>query len=437
MARGRKVETGVKRDNKGRILPKGISQRKDGRYIWRYTYEGVSYKPVYSWDLKALKQYADEEKLKIIKGTHIEPNSVTLNEYFYYWMETYQKDKIKPVSYQNNCDYWKWYMQDYIGKKKVQKVTPEDLIKHYRWLQNRVNKPISWNTVLRINSLVSNMYDRAVQRDLVAKNPTYKIMEDVPKVKVGKKREALSLEWQGKFIDYISNHKFYRYHKNLFTFLFGTGCRVGEACALCFEDLDFEEGKISIFKTLYYRGTDSGERRVKEIGSTKTENSTRTLPMLPGVKQALMGQLTFQKATRQKCCEPVKTIHWPDDVVPLKDSYKNFVFLNQNDTAYTPDYVTQMIKKIVSSYNKQEKQSAEEEHRKPELMPEFSAHITRHTFATRCANDYKLPMSHISRWLGHSIKEEGASTTTIIYVHWDNWLHIKDDVEKLKDMKIS
>ena len=78
MARGRKVETGVKRDNKGRILPKGISQRKDGRYIWRYTYEGVSYKPVYSWDLKALKQYADEEKLKIIKGTHIEPNSVTL-----------------------------------------------------------------------------------------------------------------------------------------------------------------------------------------------------------------------------------------------------------------------------------------------------------------------------------------------------------------------
>ena len=67
MARGRKVETSVKRDNKGRILPKGISQRKDGRYIWRYTYEGVSYKPVYSWDLKALKQYTDEERLKIIK----------------------------------------------------------------------------------------------------------------------------------------------------------------------------------------------------------------------------------------------------------------------------------------------------------------------------------------------------------------------------------
>lgn len=437
MARGRKAETNVKRDNKGRILPKGISQRKDGRYIWRFTYDGVSYKPVYMWDLKELKQYADEERVKIMKGGYIEPISMTLNQYFYYWMETYQRDRIKPVSYQNSINYWKWYIQDYIGKKKLQKVTADDLIKHYRWLQNRTDKPISWSTVLRVNSLVSNMFDKAVQRETVAKNPTYKIIEDVPKVKVGKKKDALSLEWQGKFIDYVSSHKSYKYHKNLFTFLFGTGCRVGEACALCFEDLDFEEEKIFIFKTLYYRSAGVGEKRVKEIGSTKTENSTRTLPMLPDVKQALMGQEIFQKEARQKCFASVKTIHWPDDIVPLKDTYKNFVFLNQSDEAYTPDYVTQIIKKVVSSYNRQEKREAEEEKRKPVLMPEFSAHIIRHTFATRCVNEYRLPLSHVSRWLGHNIKEVGASSTTNVYVHTDNWLSIKDDVEVLKDMKIA
>lgn len=93
MARGRKVETGVKRDNKGRILPKGISQRKDGRYIWRYTYNGVTFKPVYSWDLQELKRYAEEERVKIAKGCHIEPSNITLNEYFYY--------------YNKNSDYFK------------------------------------------------------------------------------------------------------------------------------------------------------------------------------------------------------------------------------------------------------------------------------------------------------------------------------------------
>lgn len=93
MPRGRKAEKNAKRDNKGRILPKGISQRKDGRYIWRYTYNGVTYKPVYSWDLQQLKRYADEERVKIAKGCHIEPDSMTLNEYFHYWMEEYRKIK--------------------------------------------------------------------------------------------------------------------------------------------------------------------------------------------------------------------------------------------------------------------------------------------------------------------------------------------------------
>lgn len=355
MTRGRKPETNVKRDNKGRILPKGISQRKDGRYVWRLTYEGVTYKPVYSWDLQKLKRYAEEETVKIVKGFHIEPSSMTLNQYFYEWMDTYQKGKLKPVSYNNNLDYWKWYIQDYVGKKKLQKVKPEDLIKHYRWLQERVDKPISWNTVLRVNSLVSSVYDKAVQSDLVAKNPAYKIMNDVAKIKKGEDKEPLSLEWQGKFIDYVGSHKYYKYHKNIFTFLFDTGCRVGEACALCFQDLNFEDDYISIYKTLYYQSAKKGEKRVKEIGSTKTENSTRTLPMLPDVKKALISQMEFQKMVRQKRSEPVKTIHWVDDVVPLKDSYKDFVFLNQNDSPYTPDYITQVIKKIVGSYNKEER----------------------------------------------------------------------------------
>lgn len=437
MARGRKPETGAKRDNKGRVLPKGISQRKDGRYIWRFTYDNVAYKPVYMWDLKQLKQFAEEEKLKILKGSYIEPNGMTLNEYFHYWMDTYQKCKIKPVSYQNNLNYWKWYVQDYLGKKKLQKLKPEDLIRHYRWLQTREAKPISWKTVVHVNSLISNMFDKAVQREAVARNPAYKIIDDVPKVKAGKKREALSLEWQKIFFDYISNHKYYKYHKNLFTFMFGTGCRVGEVCALCFEDLTFEEDKISIYKTLYYRDVQDGRGRKKEIGSTKTENSTRTLPMLPAVREALLNQKEFQKMTRQKCCEEVSTVHWADDIVPLKDSYNGFVFLNQNDTAYTPDYVTQIIKKIVSTYNMEEKKKAEEEHRKPEFMPSFSAHITRHTFATRCVDEFKIPLSNVSRWLGHSLHEKGACNTTLGYVHSDNWKCIREDVEKLKDMVIS
>ena len=433
MARGRKVETNVKRDNKGRILPKGISQRKDGRYIWRYTYNGVTYKPVYMWDLKELKQYAEEERVKIAKGSHIEPSSITLNEYFYYCQETFKKEKLKERSFKNNNDYWGWYVRDYIGKKRLQKIKPDDLIRHYHWLQSREDKPISYSTTVRVNSMINEVLERAVQRDILIKNPAYKIMDDVSPIKVGKKKIALTVEQQTRFIEYISNHKFYKYHKNLFTYLFGTGCRVGEACALCFQDLNFDDEYISIYKTLYYlkrKGETKGE---KQIGSTKTDNSTRTLPMLAEVKRVLEKQEEFQKITRQKCREKVKAVHSVKDIVPLADFYSDFVFLNNDGGAYTPDYVTGIIKKIIKSYNKAEKINAEKENRKPVLLPDFSAHTTRHTFATRC-KELKLLKDNISHWLGHRVN---GSSTTDIYIHTENWKDIKDDVKILDGMKIA
>ena len=432
MARGRKVETGVKRDNKGRILPKGISQRKDGRYIWRYTYNGVTFKPVYSWDLQELKRYAEEERVKIAKGCHIEPSNITLNEYFYYCQETYKKDKLKERSYKNNNDYWGWYVRDYIGKKRLQSIKPDDLIRHYHWLQNREDKPISYSTTVRVNSMINEVFERAVKRDLLMKNPAYKVLEDVSPIKMGKKKIALTEEQQARFMEFVSCHRFYKYHKNLFTYLFGTGCRVGEACALCFQDINFDDNYITIYKTLYFFKGDENVKGEKRIGSTKTENSTRTPPMLSDVRTALMEQMELQKAAKQKCCESVKSVHDVKDVVPLEDHYNNFVFLNNNDTPYTPDYVTGIIKKIIKSYNKAENINAEKENRKPILMPDFSSHNTRHTFATRC-KELKLPKDNISRWLGH--KTEGNNTTDI-YIHTENWKDIKDDVETLNKMII-
>ena len=81
------------------------------------------------------------------------------------------------------------------------------------------------------------------------KNPAYKVLEDVSPIKMGKKKIALTEEQQARFMEFVSCHRFYKYHKNLFTYLFGTGCRVGEACALCFQDINFDDNYITIYKT--------------------------------------------------------------------------------------------------------------------------------------------------------------------------------------------
>lgn len=42
---------GKRRDNKNRVLRNGESQRKDGRYMYKYTDNAGDMKYVYSWKL--------------------------------------------------------------------------------------------------------------------------------------------------------------------------------------------------------------------------------------------------------------------------------------------------------------------------------------------------------------------------------------------------
>ena len=101
---------------------------------------------------------------------------------------------------------------------------------------------------------------------------------------------------------------------------------------------------IEIYKTLHYRNWGDGKQRERLIGTTKTQNSVRSLPMLPVVKENLETQYVKVKMSKFKKCK-VQTIHSFKDVVPLAEFYDNFVFVNQDGEPYTPDYVTQIIKK--------------------------------------------------------------------------------------------
>ena len=68
------------------------------------------------------------------------------------------------------------------------------------------------------------------------------------------------------------------------------------------------------------------------------------------------------------------------------------------------------LKRVVVAYNDTELERAEKEERTPELLPHFSCHHLRHTFATRlCENETNLKV--IQDILGHS----DISTTMNIY----------------------
>ena len=79
-------------------------------------------------------------------------------------------------------------------------------------------------------------------------------------------------------------HPVYFHWWPLFTVLLGTGCRIGEAIGLTWDDLDFDLRTISINHSVVYYSY--GEQRKSEmrISKPKTEAGIRTSPMLDVVR---------------------------------------------------------------------------------------------------------------------------------------------------------
>lgn len=92
------------------------------------------------------------------------------------------------------------------------------------------------------------------------------------------------------------------------------------------------------------------------------------------------------------------------------DGYTNFIFLNRYGMVHNPQTINHTIKRISKDYNELELDKSDEEKREPVLLPPFSCHNLRHTFATRyCENETNLKV--IQEILGH----KDIATTMDVY----------------------
>ena len=92
------------------------------------------------------------------------------------------------------------------------------------------------------------------------------------------------------------------------------------------------------------------------------------------------------------------------------DGMTNFVFTNRFGGPHNPAAVNWAIKRIVDTHNSEEEVLAKKQKREPIMIPRFSCHIFRHTFASRfCENETNIKV--IQEVMGHA----DVSTTMNIY----------------------
>ena len=154
----------------------------------------------------------------------------------------------------------------YFGKCRMNTIKPADIMKWQNDMMSQGYKP----TYLRmLQNQVTAVFNHAERFYGLKDNPCKKIE------KMGKANAKELNFWTKNEYDIFiqSFEEKEEMYRMIYQMLFWLGCRVGELLALCYGDLDFQNGTVSITKTYYRRN------KTDYITAPKTESSNRIVTM--------------------------------------------------------------------------------------------------------------------------------------------------------------
>lgn len=381
-------------DSKGRKLPDGFSQRPDGRYMARFTHNGQRY-TLYDTELYRLKEKVNVKKYELKHDIFCKDSKATLNDWYDKYLEVYYKKKAKASTLTNKDRYYQCHVKETLGKMQLQKITNIHIMELYNSLSEQ---GLKYASIKFLHNYLKGMFDMAVESGLIVKNPTSGTMKHIKK---GEKKEviALTAREQDIFMNYLNIVPQWNVYEPIFTVLFNTGIRIGEATALTWDDIDFKNHTISVSKTNTYGKFLGDLEHGFHITEPKTENSKRTIPMIQEVEEALKRQKEINKS-------------YKFDKKFVVDGYSDFVFITKNGKPRDRTNFNDICKKIVDSINFMLENAAKLENRSFEPIRKFTPHTTRHTFATRAFEAGMSPKT-VQEILGHGTLQ----MTMDIYTH--------------------
>lgn len=373
-------------DSKGRTLQNGERQKADGRYEFRYSdSQGIRHS-VYSWRLissdkappgkkrgLALRELEREIQKDLLNGLSSE--HITLDNLFERFYNS--KSFVKPSTLYNYKFCYKTYISSVLGAQKITRIRYSDIREIYLKLLTKDKLKLA--SVSAVNSVLVQLLNIAVKDNIIAKNPAAGVLNEIRREAglTRGKRHALTPEEQDYFMKYVIEHDRYRRWIPLFVFLLGTGCRIGEAASLTWDDVDFENNVISITKNMLYLKNDGGNGLTFHISTPKSSAGIRKIPMLAEVRETLLEERQRQQEY--------------GECPAIIDGVSGFVFMNSRGGIEIPSSVSRAIERIRVKVN--EEYGCNIRH--------FSAHNFRHTFCTRlCENETNLKL--IQEIMGHS-----------------------------------
>ena len=378
-----------RRDNRGRVLRFGESQRQDGRYAFKYKDNDGSVKFVYSWRLDKndrtpagkKRELSLREKEKQIE--HDLFDHIVSNGGNYTVLELVKKYVSLKTGVRHNTEANYNFVINIIakadfGKLRIDKVHLSDA---KGWLIKLQKEGRGYSTIHSVRGVLRPAFQMAVDDDLIRKNPfNFELASVVVNDSVT--REAITRKQEREFLSFIqADEHFSRYYDGIYI-LFHTGLRISEFCGLTIGDIDFKEMRINVDHQLQRK-----RDMAYVVEPTKTTSGTRMVPMTKEVAD---------------CFRRILANRIKPKVEPMIDGYTGFLFLDKNELPMVALHWEKYFKHILDKYNSIYKVQ----------LPKITPHVCRHTFCSNMAKSGMNPKT-LQYIMGHS----DISVTLNTYSH--------------------
>ena len=384
-----------RKDNNRVVLRKGEGQRENGSYYFRWSDKKGNRHYIYAKTLEDLREQEKAITKEKLEGLKAEARYKSVNDLFDLWVQL--KRGVKNNTFQNYKYMYNTFVRPVLGKKRVSTIKKSDIKTFYNYLADQ--RYLQAATIDNIHTVIHQVFQLAVDDDYIRNNPTDNVLKELKKSHVfqTEKRRALTKEEQDLFLNYLRNNHQYNHWYPLFAVMLGTGLRVGELTGLRWCDLDFDGGLIDINHTLVYychREEVAKNGCYFNINTPKTKAGNRQVPMIDSVREAFLMERDYQEKMGISCNVVI-------------DGYTDFVFLNKNGKTYQQGTLNKAIRRIIRDCNDEELLKDENA---TVLLPHFSCHSLRHSFATRMC-EAGINIKVMQDTLGHN----DISTTMNIY----------------------
>lgn len=378
-----------RRDNRKRVLRNGESQRKDGRYAFKYIDATGKQQFVYSWKLEKTDRtpvgkkddLSLREKEKLIQkdiDDQIVPHGgeITVVELVQKYLS--QKTGVRHNTQANYNFVLNIIKKEPFGKRKINQVKLSDA---KCWLIKLQKDGRGYSTIHSVRGVVRPAFQMAVDDDLIRKNP-FEFQLATVIVNDSLTREAITRKQERAFLQFVKEDShFCKYYEGIYI-LFKTGLRISEFVGLTLADVDLKNRKIIVDHQLQ-------RKRDMEyvIEDTKTAYGTRVLPMTDDVYECFRHIIENRPKPRSE---------------PMIGGRCGFLYLDKNNMPMVALHWEKYFKHICQKYNSIYKVE----------MPKVTPHVCRHTFCSNMAKSGMNPKT-LQYLMGHS----DISVTMNTYTH--------------------